>query len=112
MSGEREDDTQVGYAIELLLGGNEAWRDLVRNMVRRWPESAPLELVFSIVSAAAAIEENFRSGGAAHESAQRGYRVAALLAVDVYAMQILGMPRATGADCLAYWKHDPFFLEL
>ncbi|MBD3786109.1 MAG: hypothetical protein IE922_03945 [Sphingomonadales bacterium] len=107
-----EGERRVGYAIERLLAPDEAWRGLVREMVALWSDEPPLEIGFSIVSAAAAIEASFAPGGPSHDAAATGYRLAALISVDVYAMQILEMPRARAADLLAYWEIDPFFARL
>lgn len=108
----QEGERRVGYAIERLLAPHEAWRGLVREMVDLWPDEPPLEIGFSIVSAASAIEASFTPGGPAREAAATGYRLAALISVDVYAMEILGMPRGRAADLVAYWEIDPFFVRL
>lgn len=105
-------DERVVFAIEALLRGDGAWRGLVRDLVMRWPDLPPLELGLTLVSAASAIETAFSRGSPAREGAAQGYRLAALLSMDVYAMQILEMPCARAADLLDYWKIDPFFERL
>lgn len=100
------------FAIERLLDGQGGWRSLVREMVALWPEEAPLEIGFALVSAAAAIEANFAPGSPAREAALHGYRLAALLSMDVHAMDLLGMAHARAGDLTHYWEIDPFFARL
>lgn len=108
-SGNEE---RVAFAIERLLQAGEGWRGLVRDMVGLWPDVPPLELGFALVSAASAIETSFAPGSPAREGAARGYRLAALLSMDVYAMQSLQMRHERAAELQAYWQLDPFFAEL
>lgn len=105
-------EERVAFAIERLLRADGAWRGLVRDMVAQWPEVPPLELGFALVSAASAIETSFTPASPAREAAMQGYRLAALLSMDVYAMQLRSLPHAKARDLLAYWKIDPFFLRL
>ena len=107
-----EGERRVGYAIERLLAPDEAWRGLVREMVALWPDEPPLEIVLAITSAAAAIEGSFAPGSPSREAAMAGYRLAALIGVDLYAMQLLGMAQGRTADLRAYWDIDPFFARL
>jgi hypothetical protein len=105
-------EERVAFAIEHLMRADEAWRGLVRAMVERWPDEPPLELGFALVSAASAIETSFTSSSPARDAAMQGYRLAALLSMDVYAMQLLGLRHAAARDLLAYWEIDPFFARL
>lgn len=105
-------DERVAFAIETLLRVDGGWRGLVRAMVMRWPEVPPLELGFSLVSAASAIETAFAPGSPTREASGQGYRLAALVSMDVYAMQLLKMRCNRAADLLDYWKIDPFFERL
>jgi len=107
-----EAEARVAFAIERLLRSEEGWRGLVRDLVEGWPDAPPLELGFVLVCAASAIETAFSSGSPAHEAAMEGYRLAALLAVDVHAMELLGMPHARADDLHRYWEIDPFFAKL
>lgn len=102
-------DMMTRHAIETLLTGPEGWRPLARDLVAAWPEAPALELVFAIVCAAEAIETMFAAGSPALAGAEAGYRVAALLGVDLYAMQSLGLPHRTAADFTTYWQTDPWF---
>jgi len=105
-------EERVAFAIERLLQAGDGWRALVREMVGRWPDVPPLELGLALVSAASAIETSFAQGSPAREGAARGYRLAALLSMDVYAMQSLQMRHGKAADLQDYWRLDPFFAEL
>jgi hypothetical protein len=106
------EDVLVAFAIEQLLSPGDAWRALVRDLVARWPDAAVFELPYALVSAAAAIEGNFRGKGSAAEAAERGYKLAALLSMDIYAMELAGMARHAARDFQAYWQIDPFFARL
>ena len=108
----RDDEVRVSFAIEWLLASGEQWRGLVRELVRCWPDEPPLELSLTLVAAASAIEQSFSPTGPSGQAAMHGYRLAALLSVDFYAMQLLDMPRERAADFLAYWEIDPFFARL
>lgn len=112
MMNLRDEDLRVSFAIERLMEPGEGWRALVRDMVQRWPDLPPLEIALSIVAAASAIESAFTPAGEAGQAAMLGYRLAALVSVDFYAMQLLGMKRECAADLLAYWEIDPFFARL
>ncbi|MBS0574601.1 MAG: hypothetical protein JSS08_15265 [Proteobacteria bacterium] len=103
---------KVHFAIGRLLGAPEGWRPLVREMVARWPDAAPGEIIFTIVSAATEIEATFAPGSPAREAADHGWRLAALVGTDLYAMEAIGLPRARAADLAAYWQIDPFFRDL
>ena len=93
----------------MLLDGPNGWRPLARNLVAVWPAAPALELIFAIVSAAEAIETTFAPGSPAIAGAAAGYKVAALLGVDLFAMQSLGLPHHAAADFTAYWRADPWF---
>lgn len=105
-------DACLVFAIEALVQDDGAWRGLVREMVARWPDVPPLELGLALASAASAIETAFAPGSPAQEGVLQGYKLAALLSMDVYAMQLRQMPCARAADLLDYWKIDPFFERL
>lgn len=105
-------EERVAFAIERLMRSDEAWRSLVRDLVQRWPEEPPLELGFTLVSAASAIETSFTASSPTRDAAMQGYRLAALVSMDVYAMQLLGMEHGKARDLLAYWQIDPFFARL
>ena len=106
------EDVLVAFAIEQLMSPGDEWRALVRDLVTRWPDVAIFEPPYALVAAASAIEETFGGRGAAAEASERGYKLAALLSMDIYAMELAGMARNTARDFQAYWKIDPFFARL
>ncbi len=112
MSGGASDLDKVHFAIERLLDAPDGWRPLVREMVTRWPEAPAGELVYALVTAAAEIEAMFSPGSPARDGAAQGWRLAALLGVDFYAMDILGLPHGRAGDLPGYWKIDPWFRDL
>lgn len=103
---------KVQFAIERLLDTPEGWRPLVREMVARWPEAPAGEVMLAIVAAATEIERMFGPGSPSREGAAQGWRLAALVGADLYAMEEVGLPHATAGDLRRYWKIDPWFLDL
>lgn len=105
-------DEMIELALEGLLSGDDARRrGLVRAMVMRWPEAPALQIVFALTSAGAAVEDTFGSGA---DGAQAlAYKLAALLAADVHALQEMGRCPAKARDLLHFWRRvDPYFLTL
>ncbi|WP_139307548.1 hypothetical protein [Rhodovulum sp. ES.010] len=110
---EETPDSLTEFALETLLSTQDGWRGFARKAVARWPEEPPLALVFALVNASAQIEAIFAEGSPARVAAEHGFRVAGLLAADLYAMQTLGLPNVRAADLIAYWRrHDDYFLRL
>lgn len=103
---------KVHFAIERLLAQPEGWRALVREMVETWPEAPAGEVIFALTSAASEIEAMFAPGSAAREASDHAWRLAALVGVDLYAMEAIGLPRGRAADFRAYWRIDPYFRDL
>ena len=102
----------VEFAATRLIDHGDGWWALVRDMVARWPEADPVDLVLVLVEAAAAIEANFRQHARAHDGATHGYRLAALLALDIHAAARLGLRNGRAADLAAYWRIDGYSLHL
>ena len=103
---------KVHFAIEHLLEAPDGWRSVVRELVRHWPDAPATEMIFALASAASEIEAMFSPGSPSREGAEHGWRMAALLGVDLYAMEAIGMPRARAADFAGYWAIDPYFRDL
>ncbi|MCB2128941.1 MAG: hypothetical protein KDE03_07630 [Rhodobacteraceae bacterium] len=112
MSGGATILEKVHFAIEHLLDTPDGWRPLVREMAARWPDDSASEIVYALVKAASEIESMFGEGSPARSGAEKGWRLAALLGLDFYAMEELGLPRAKAAHLEGYWKIDPYFREL
>jgi hypothetical protein len=70
-----------------------------------------LEYVLVLSLAANGIESTL-TGAEADRLAREAWQMAALLGVDLYDAQALGLPHFSGADLLRYWQaHDGFFLN-
>ncbi|PWE32622.1 hypothetical protein DDZ14_09525 [Maritimibacter sp. 55A14] len=107
-------DAMTEHAIAELLSGSDARRRaLVRDMVQRWPGESALKLIFALTSAAAEIEDMFGSDGESHRAHALGYKLSALLAADVYALEAMGPTPVRARYLLHFWRRvDPYFLEL
>jgi len=97
-------DPMVAFALEGLLAETGTGAPLLPQMVARWPEAAPLEIAFALTSAAAAIEAMLTPEAPGTGAAACGYRLAALLAADLHAMQALHLPARRAADLTAWWQ--------
>lgn len=87
-------------------------RDLPLILARDWPDVPILDVVLAIATGCDAVEAMFGRHGPSGERAGQAWRMAALLATDLRAMQALGLPAARAADLLAYWRlHDAYFLS-
>lgn len=99
------------FAISFLLTGRGSAQRLVRELAERWPSRPALEFVLVLSLTANGIEETLQ-GSEAGRLALDAWRMAALIGVDLFDAQALGLPHLTGNDLLSYWKgHDPFFLN-
>ncbi|WP_421702407.1 hypothetical protein [Aliiroseovarius sp.] len=109
-------DEMIECALEELLSGSkEQRRTLVRRMCLRWPSEPALSIIFSLTSAAAIIEDNLSqdseddSGGVA----DRAYRLAAVLAADIYAVECMHRKPPLARDLLHFWRRvDGYFSGL
>ena len=106
-------DRMIAFATETLASEDKARIGaLVRTMALRWPREKALSISFALTAAAAAIEDIVASHRP-DSAAARAYKMAALVAADVLAIEATGAATARGADLLHYWRRaDPFFLNL
>lgn len=87
-------------------------RGLVRSMAQRWPNEPALAIAFALTSAAASYEDVIDSDTDT-KTGHMGYRLAALVAADVFAIESMGQAPATGHNLLHFWRRvDPYFLDL
>ena len=113
-SGERGAALETGddlaeFAIDFLVSGRGSARALTRELATRWPEHPALEYVLVLSLAANGIESTMTE---ADRLAREAWQTAALLGVDLYDSQALGLPHRSGADLVRYWQtHDGFFLN-
>ncbi|MCB1331359.1 MAG: hypothetical protein KDK28_18730 [Maritimibacter sp.] len=104
----------IAFALEELASGSDARRrGLVRHLCLRWPETPALSVVFAMTSAAAMLEDNIRRNADASNAAPLAYRLAAILAADIYAVESMGQKPATAQDLLHFWRRvDSYFLDI
>jgi hypothetical protein len=104
-------DELAEFAIDFLVSGRGSARALTRELATRWPDHPALEYVLVLSLAANGIESTL-TGAEADRLAREAWQMAALLGVDLYDAQALGLPHFSGADLLRYWQtHDGFFLN-
>lgn len=105
-------DQMLALALEQVTVGDEsAIKSLVRDMARRWPEEKALAVSFALSSAAAEVDEILSLSNPAIGPGV-AYRVAALVAADVLAIEALGRQPALCRDLLQFWRRvDPWFLQ-
>ncbi len=103
----------IEYALEDLLAGSDTRRrGMVRRMCQRWPEQPALSIVFALTAAASTIDDNFSRDGGGDEVAPLAFRMAAIVAADVYAAESIGHSPAKARDLLHFWRRvDPYFME-
>ena len=104
-------DELAEFAIDFLVSGRGSARALTRELATRLPGHPALEYVLVLSLAANGIESTL-TGAEADRLAREAWQMAALLGVDLYDAQALGLPHFSGADLLRYWQaHDGFFLN-
>ena len=104
-------DELAEFAIDFLVSGRGSARALTRELATRWPNHPALEFVLVLSLAANGIESTL-TGAEADRLAREAWQMAALLGVDLYDAQALGLPHRSGADLVRYWQtHDGFFLN-
>ncbi|WP_421702393.1 hypothetical protein [Aliiroseovarius sp.] len=109
-------DEMIECALEeLLSGSNEQRRSLVRRMCLRWPSEPALSIIFSLTSAASIIEDNLSQNDEDEKEsvAAMTYRLAAVLAADVYAIDCMRRELPLARDLLHFWRRvDKFFVGI
>lgn len=105
-------DAMIAFAVaELASADARRTGRLVRSLVQQFPQEKALMLCFALTSAAAAVEDVVLHGGTG-VSPTLGYKLAALVAADVLAVEALTGRSAMADDLLHFWRRvDPYFLE-
>lgn len=105
-------DLMIEYAVACLASDDhQQIKAMVREMARSWPNEAALGIAFAITSAASFYEDSIDTQSS-KRSTRLGYRMAALVAADIYAVESMGQSPAKGQDLLHFWRRmDPYFLE-
>lgn len=104
-------DQMTEYALEVL-AGNDPIRigGLVRQMAQSYAHDPGLSIAFALTSAASALEDLFSDDSGV---SSRAYKLSALVAADVMAIQAMGKMDVRGQDLLHFWRRvDPYFLKL
>lgn len=106
-------DLMIEFAVgELASGDSRRVGALVRRLAETWPSEKALAIGFALTSAASALED-MMAGEESRAAASRAYKLAALVAADILAVEALGQVPATGQHLLHYWRRsDPYFLEV
>jgi hypothetical protein len=107
-------DQMIDFAMEELLSGDDhRRRALIREMATRWPEEPALAMTYALTSATQGIEDSFGPSAGRDPVIPLGYRLSALVAADVHAVQCMGQVPALTEDLLHFWRRvDPLFLRL
>lgn len=110
MSGDAL-STMVEATVQALVSGMPA-RAVPAMLADRWPDAPPLELVLVLISAADGIEAMLTPRSPPYGEAQALWRVAALLAVEVHALQVSQQKVACARDLVEHWQQsgEGFFL--
>ena len=105
-------DQMIEYATtEVASQDRDKLKGLVRRMAGKWPQEKALGLAFALTSAAASFEDNL-DDKEKQSTLGQAYRLAALVAADVLAIEALGNCPALCRDLLHYWRRvDPWFLN-
>lgn len=97
--------------IEMLCAEGFPVRGVAAGLARDWPDAQILDLVLAIATGCDAVERMFGPDGPTGTRAREGWQVAALIATDLRAMQVLGFQDHSARGLLAYWQgHDSYFL--
>lgn len=107
-------DEMIEFALEELVSGSDSRRRaLVRKMCVQHPSVPALSVCFAITSAASMVEDNLGKQGVTDTLGPWTFKLASLLAADVYAVESMGHVPAKARDLLHFWRRvDPYFLEL
>lgn len=104
-------DALIEFSIaELACGDTKRVNQLVRNLALEWETESALAICFALTSAAATLERQFKGED---KHAARAYKLASLLAADIFALEAMGQHPAKAHHLLQFWQRtDPYFLEI
>ena len=106
-------DQMTHFIIAALHQDSDGWKSVCRDLVNHWDDAQGLEICFAFSAAASAIESNFNGNSPARELSSHAYRLAALIAADIFAMQAIGGFGTQAKDLYRYWQeNDDYFLQL
>ncbi|WP_420858087.1 hypothetical protein [Marivivens marinus] len=106
------DQMQEVAIAEIATGDPHRIRLVVQKLAKGWPEEKALTLCFALTAAASHFEDLMRPTGRMQDAAAKAYKMAALVAADILAIEAMGLAPARARDLLIYWKRvDPYFLH-
>ena len=105
-------DLMIEFAVAALASGETARSGaLVRTLAQDFSGEKALSLCFALTAAAAAVEDVLRHDGPG-QPPTLGYKLAALVAADVLAIEAMNGRPAMAVDLLHFWRRvDPYFLQ-
>ncbi len=93
-------DQMIAHAIDVICNPTRPLDSLPDDLARIAPGAPALELCLALASAADATQEVFGKGGGSAERAQRVWKQAAMVAVEVHYRAVTGRAHATAGDLL------------
>lgn len=106
------DKMQEVAIAEIATGDPQRIRLVVQRLAKGWPEERALTLCFALTAAASHFEDLMRPTGRMQDAAAKAYKMSALVAADVLAIEAMGLAPARAKHLLFYWKRvDPYFLH-
>ena len=105
-------DQMIEFAVATLATGERRkMASLVRELASGWPEEKAQAVCFALTSAASIVEDVSTTTDRSTPPSF-GYKLSALVAADIYAIESLGRFPALGRDLLHFWRRvDPYFLD-
>ena len=103
-------DHMIAYSVAALASGDQnRIQSVVRDLAEDWPAQSALTVSFALTSAAAELEGPSIED---QDAANSAYRLAALVAADVMAIEAMGQSNAKTTHLLQFWQRvDPFFIK-
>ncbi|WP_406721394.1 MULTISPECIES: hypothetical protein [Thioclava] len=98
----------LAFALEALLTRETGWVDLVPALARRFPHAEAVDIAIALTSAAAEIEHSFVPSSPSMDAARHGYKLAAVLMLEMHAQRLQGRPVRMAGDLLEMWHERPF----
>lgn len=105
-------ELMIEFAVaELASGDLTRIGRIVRTLAQLYPDEKALLLCFALTSAAAAVEDVIR-GADGPNAPSPGYKLSALVAADILAVEAITNRSARALDLLHFWRRvDPYFLQ-
>ena len=104
-------DQMIEECVEVLAGEDVGEiKMLARHLAVRWPNEPALAICFALTSGASHLEDQFQDQVSRTHIA---YKLAAIIAADIFALESMGQVPAKGQDLLHFWRRtEPYFFSL